>query len=123
MSDVRFSHSVDTLKQIATDVLAHATAQGASAAEAEVSEDFGQSVTVRRGEVETIEYNRDKGVGVTVYIGHCRGHASTSDFSSQALRDSVDKALTIARFTASDECAGLADGDLLARDIPDLDLW
>jgi PmbA protein len=123
MSDVRFSHSVETLKQIATDVLAHATAQGASAAEAEVSEDFGQSVTVRRGEVETIEYNRDKGVGVTVYIGHCRGHASTSDFSPQALRDSVDKALTIARFTASDECAGLADSDLLARDIPDLDLW
>ena len=123
MSDHRFTHPDETLKQIAQDVLEHARRQGASAAETEVSEGFGQTVTVRRGEVETIEYNRDKGIGVTVYIGQQRGHASTSDFSPQAVRDTVDAAVSIARFTASDDCAGLADPDLLARDIPNLDLW
>ncbi len=123
MSDNRFSHSADTLRQLAQDVLTHAKEHGATAAETEVSEGFGQTVTVRQGEVETIEYNRDKGIGVTVYVGKQRGHASTSDFSPQAVRDTVDAALSIARFTASDDCAGLADPDLLARDIPDLDLW
>jgi PmbA protein len=123
MPETRFSYTDDKLRQIAQDVLDHARQRGASAAEIEVSEGFGQTVTVRRGEVETIEYNRDKGIGVTVYIGRQRGHASSSDFSPQAVRDTVDAALSIARFTASDECAGLADADLLARDIADLDLW
>jgi PmbA protein len=123
MPDTRFSYSADKLKEIASDVLNYATQCGASAAEAEVSEGFGQTVTVRQDEVETIEYNRDKGIGVTVYIGKQRGHASTSDFSPKAMRDTVDAAVSIARFTASDDCAGLADPDLLARDIPDLDLW
>lgn len=123
MPDTRFSHSLDKLKQIAADVLKYATERGASAAETEVSEGFGQTVTVRQGEVETIEYNRDKGIGITVYIGKQRGHSSTSDFSPQAMRDTVDAALSIAKFTASDDCAGLADRDLLARDVPDLDLW
>ena len=123
MSDNRFSYPTDKLRQIARDVLTYATAHAASDAETEVSEGFGQTVTVRQGEVETIEYNRDKGIGVTVYVGKQRGHASTSDFSPQAVRDTVDAALSIARFTASDDCAGLADPDLLARDIPDLDLW
>jgi len=119
----QFSHSYDTLAQIAKDVLDHARRHGATAAETEVSEGFGQNVTVRHAEVETIEYNRDKGVGVTVYIGKQRGHASTSDFSAQAARDTVDAALSIARFTAADEAAGLADEALLAREIPDLDLY
>ena len=123
MPDEQFSHSFDTLVQIAKDMLAHARNRGATAAETEVSEGFGQNVTVRHGEVETIEYNRDKGVGVTVYIGKQRGHASTSDFSPQATRDTVDAALSIARFTAEDEAAGLADEALLAREIPDLDLY
>jgi len=123
MADTHFSYSADTLRQMARDILDHAQRHGATAADTEVSEGFGQTVTVRCGEVETIEYNRDKGVGVTVYIGQKTGHASTSDFSPQALRDTVDAALSIARFTASDDCAGLADADLLARDIPDLDLW
>ena len=118
-----FSHQLDTLRQIATDVLSHARSLGASAAEAEVSEGFGQSVTVRRGEVETIEYNRDKGVGVTVYVGQQRGHASTSDFSPQAVQATVRAAWSIARFTAADECAGLADKELLAREVPDFDLF
>jgi PmbA protein len=123
MPDPHFPHSSAELSQIAKDVLDYAVQRGASAAETEVSEGTGQTVTVRRGEVETIEYNRDKGIGVTVYIGQQRGHASTTDFSSQAVRDTVDAALSIARFTAADECAGLADEDRLARDIPDLDLW
>lgn len=123
MPESRFSHSDDVLKQMARDALDYARAHGASAAEAEVSEGYGQTVTVRRGDVETIEYNRDKGLGVTVYIGKQRGHASTSDFSPQAVRDTVAAALSIARYTATDECAGLADADLLAREIADLDLW
>ena len=123
MPDTRFTHTLDKLKELASAVLSYAKERGASAAEAEASEGFGQTVTVRQDEVETIEYNRDKGIGVTVYIGKQRGHASTSDFSSKAMRDTVDAALSIARFTASDDCAGLADADLLARDPPDLDLW
>jgi PmbA protein len=123
MPDTHFSYSADRLKQLARDVLDYAAKRGAGAAETEVSEGLGQTVTVRRGEVETIEYNRDKGIGVTVYLGQRRGHASTTDFSPRAVRDTVDAALAIARFTAEDDCAGLADEELLARDAPDLDLW
>ena len=119
----RFSNSADGLRNIAQDMLAYAKQRGATAASAEVSEGFGQGVTVRQGEVETIEYNRDKGMGITVYIGQQRGNASTSDFSPQAVRDTVDAALSIARYTAQDDCSGLPDADLLARDCPDLDLY
>jgi PmbA protein len=123
MQDKRFTYTYEQLAELVSDVLRHATAHGASAAEAEVSENVGQSVTVRHDEVETIEYTRDKGLGVTVYIGQRRGHASTTDLSRKAVQDTVDKALTIARYTAEDDCAGLADAALLARDIPDLDLY
>ncbi len=118
-----FSFTRDTLSQLARDVLTHAKKIGASASEVDVSESFGQSVAVRQGEVENIEYNKDKGVGVTVYLGRHRGHASTSDFSPQAVRETVEKALSIARFTAADDCAGLADEDCLATQFPDLDLF
>ncbi|MCR4303489.1 MAG: metalloprotease PmbA [Gallionella sp.] len=104
-------------------MLEYARQRGASSASVDVSEGFGQSVTVRHGEVETIEYNRDKGVGITVYIGQKRGNAGTSDFSRQAVRDTVDAALSIARYTATDDCSGLPDADMLARDCPDLDLY
>ena len=123
MSSSEFTHETAALRQIASDVLKYARDRGATAAETEVSEGFGQSVTVRNGEVETIEYNRDKGVGVSVYMGKQRGHASTSDFSTNALRDTVDAALSIARLTASDEYSGLADVELLATAIPELDLF
>ena len=73
--------------------------------------------------METIEYNRDKGLSVTVYIGQKRGHASTSDFSKQAVNDAVAAALSIAKHTAEDDCAGLADTNLLAQKFPDLDLY
>jgi len=122
-SSTRFSYPYATLQQIARDILDYAREGGASTCETEVSDGFGQNVTVRRGEVETIEYNRDKGLAVTVYIGQKRGNASTSDFSPQAVRDTVAAALSIARYTAADDCAGLADADFLAREFPDLDLY
>jgi PmbA protein len=123
MPSQRFSYSFSTLQQIAQDVLNHARKGGASACETDVSDGFGQNVTVRRGEVETIEYNRDKGLSVTVYVGQKRGNASTSDFSPQAISDTVTAALSIARHTAVDDCAGLADPTLLAREFPDLELY
>ena len=104
-------------------MLREARAGGATAAETEISQAFGQSVTVRKGEVETIAYNRDKGIGITVYVGERRGHASTADVGFDAIRDSVDKALTIARYTSNDPCSGLADPARLARAWSDLDLY
>lgn len=123
MSRQGFSHTDASLRDIAQQLLDHARAGGASAAEVDVSEGFGQSVTVRRGEVETIEYNRDKGIGVTVYVGQRRGYASSSDFSLDAMRATVDAALSIARFTAEDDAAGLPDRSLLATEFRDLDLY
>lgn len=121
--ETRFSCRFENLQDMIDEVLTYAKKAGASAAQAEFSEGFGQSVSVRRGEVETIEYNRDKGFGITVYVGQKKGNASSSDFSPKALRDTVDAALNIARFTASDPCAGLADPEWLARAVPDLDLY
>ena len=77
MSNSHFSYSQDQFKRIAQQVLDYAKSAGATAADTEVSEGFGQTVTVRKGEIETVEYNKDKGVGVTVYVGQRRGHAST----------------------------------------------
>ncbi|MFN0162333.1 MAG: metalloprotease PmbA [Burkholderiales bacterium] len=122
MATAKFSYSADTLKSLTADALAHARAVGASAAEAEVSEGYGLTVTARMGEVESIEHNRDKSFAVTVYIGTRKGHASSSDFSQDALRRAVEAARDIARFTAEDDCAGLADPALLARDWVDPDL-
>lgn len=123
LPQTRFPLTADSLSALAGRVLDAARTRGATAAEAEVSQAFGLSVTVRKGEVETIAYNRDKGIGVTVYVSARRGHASTADFSPAAIDDTVTKALAIARYTAEDECAGLADPALLARNWPDLDLY
>lgn len=123
MAEKQFSNDFSTLQQLARDALAQARQKGASACEVDVSEGFGQSVTVRCGEVETIEYNRDKGLGVSVYVGQRRGYASTSDFSPRALQETVEAALSIARFTAEDSCAGLADPELLAGADMELDLY
>lgn len=123
----RFSYSSEQLRERAADVLAHAKRLGASACECDVSEAHGLSVTVRMGEVDTIEHNRDKGLGVSVYFAdrpHVRrGHASSSDFSSAALARTVEAAAAIAQRTAEDDCAGLPEPELLARDLPDLDLY
>jgi len=102
--------------------LGEARALGASEAEAAVSMDVGLSVSARLGEVETIEYQRDRGMAVTVYFGKRKGSASTGDLGPAALRETVGKACTIARFTAEDPCAGLPDPDTLATSIPNLDL-
>lgn len=123
MPSSRFSLSLDQLKQMTQDVLTAAKAAGASAAEAEISTGFGQNISVRLDEVETIEYNRDKGMSISVYFGERRGHASTSDLSPQALQDTVEKACSIARYTAQDPFCGLAEAALLAKSVRDLDLY
>jgi len=122
MNDSVFIHTQDQLKTLARDVLAFAREQGGTDAAVEISEGSGLSVSVRRGKIETIEQNKDKGMGVTVYVGQKRGSASTSDFSPQALRATVDAAYNIARFTAEDGCAGLADADMLEMNPRDLRL-
>ncbi|MFN6183384.1 MAG: metalloprotease PmbA [Burkholderiales bacterium] len=118
-----FPHTQDQLAELVSEVLKVARQRGASDCAAEVSEGSGLSVSVRKGQVETIEQNRDKGLGVTVYLGQRKGHASTSDFSRKALHDTVQAALDIARYTAEDECAGLPDADVIERAPRDLDLF
>ena len=121
-----FAYSQDHFRQLIEDVRAEAKRLGASDAGAEVSEGSGMSVSVRRGALENVERNRDKSLGISVYLGQRRGNASTSDFSPQALRDTVRAAYDIARFTAEDEFAGLPDEQDLSLDEaarPSLDLF
>jgi PmbA protein len=113
---------IPELSDIVTTALARARELGASQAEADVSLQKGLTTTVRLGEVETVEYQRDRGLGITVYFGQRKGSASTADLSARAVTEMVEKACDIARYTALDDCAGLADPAELARDIPDLDL-
>ncbi|MDB6097690.1 MAG: PmbA protein [Gammaproteobacteria bacterium] len=110
------------LESIIERALDEARARGASQAEAAVSQDTGLSVGVRLGEVETLEHQRDRSMGITVYFGQRKGSASTADFSLEAVSATVAKACSIARFTAEDASAGLADAALMARAPPDLDL-
>ncbi len=102
--------------------LSEARVLGASQAEAAISMDVGLSVSARLGEVETIEYQRDRGMGVTVYFGTRKGSASTGDLGAAALRETVAKACSIAKYTSEDPCAGLPDPEELATSIPPLDL-
>jgi PmbA protein len=118
-----FALGEERLQQSARDALAHARAIGASDAAVEVSESTGLSVTTRRMQVETIEHTRDKALAVTVYLGARRGHASTSDLTPAAVRQAVEAAYNIARFTAEDPAAGLPDPDWLERAPRDLDLF
>lgn len=112
----------DQLQQIAQDIIQLTRKAGASSAETEISFGTGQNVSVRQGETENIEYNRDKGGSVTVYFGQRKGYASTSDLSPQALKDTVEAACNIAKYTAEDAFCGLADAELMAKDFPDLSL-
>lgn len=123
MSEPRFSYSLEQLQEMSVRVLKLAKAAGASAADTDISLGIGQNVSVRMGETETIEYNRDKGVSVTVYFGQQRGNASTSDLSEKALADTVAAACNIARYTAQDPFCGLADASLMASVFPGLDLY
>jgi PmbA protein len=122
-----FSCERAELESLAHAALERARRAGASACDCDVSEGYGLSVTVRKGGPDTIEHNRDRSIGVTVYLGDRpkvrRGHASTSDFARAALEQTVDAAAAIARHTAEDDCAGLPDAELLAREQPDLDLF
>ena len=114
---------LDRLELIVRDLLAEARRQGASAAEAAASFEAGLEINVRLGEVETVEHTRDNGLGITVYFGRRKGSSSTSDLSPEAIRDAVAAACAIASRTQEDPYAGLADAHLMARDIPDLDLY
>jgi len=110
------------LEGIVLQVLEEAKKQGADQAEAAASHDIGLCATARLGDVESLEYTNDRGVGITVYKDQKKGNASTSDFSAAALREAVVKACTFANFTAADEHAGLADVELMAQEPADLDL-
>ena len=127
MSKPVFTYRHDDLKQLAEDVLRFAKEKGASDAVVQISEGNGLSVTVRKGKIETIEQNKDKGISVSVYLGERgrirRGNADTSDFSTRSLEDTVEAAYNIARFTAEDDCAGLPDEDMLEMNPRDLQLY
>ena len=112
----------EDLQSIIERALEEARSRGATQAEAAVSQNSGLSVGVRLGEVETLEHQRDRSMGITVYFGQRKGSASTADFSPEAVQATVAKACSIARFTAEDAYAGLADAALMARSQPDLDL-
>ena len=114
---------LDTLANLAEDVIRHCRAAGASEAEVGASVDTGLSVNVRLGEVETIEHTRDRSFGVTVYFGKRKGSASTADLKADSITKTIEQACAIARYTEEDPCTGLADPARLATRFPDLDLW
>nr|VFK14329.1 MAG: PmbA protein [Candidatus Kentron sp. LPFa] len=113
----------DNLKTLVSDILAEATRQGASSAEAGIASSAGLSVSARLGEVETIEHVRDRGIGITIYLGKRKGSASTTDFNRKAIKETIQAACAIARYTSEDNYAGLADPARMATDMPDLDLY
>src|SRR3954452_6032706 len=125
--EARFTCKPEELRELARVVLERARKSGASGCDCDVSEAHGLSVTVRKGQPDVVEHNRDRGVGVSVYFGERprvrRGHTSTSDFSRAALERTGDAAVGIARHTAEDQSAGLPEPELLARELPDLDLY
>ncbi|WP_300649711.1 DNA gyrase modulator, partial [Hydrogenophaga sp.] len=118
-----FQYARSQFEELVDLALSHAKQLGAADAAAEVSEGAGLSVSVRKGELENVERNRDKSLGVTVYLGQKRGNASTSDFSAAAVRQTVQAAYDIARFTAEDPMAGLPDVADVADSYLDLDLF
>ncbi len=111
------------LEEMVHEIIRQARAAGASEVEAGVNIDSGLSVTVRLGETETLEFNRDRVLGLTVYFDQRKGSASTADFGPDGIAATVKAACDIARYTSKDPCAGLADADQLATMIPDLDLY
>ncbi len=113
----------ETYGQRIQDLLARARRRGASAAEASLGIEKGLTATVRLGRVETLEYHHDRGLTLTVYLGHAKGSANTTDLRPEALEATLEAALAIARHTGEDPYAGLPDPDHLARQIPDLDLY
>lgn len=115
--------SLDRLSELARDVLARCRARGATQAEVGLNEDRGLNVGVRMGEVETIEYTRDRGLSLTVYFGQRKASASTADLQGESIETTIAQACAIARHTEADPFAGLADAERMAREFADLDLW
>jgi PmbA protein len=113
----------EELTRIIDSVLTQAKTMGASAAEADVGVGSGLSANIRKGEIDKLEYERDKGLGITVYINDQKGNSSTSDFSEDAIKKSVEAAIGIAKHASRDEFAGLADAELMATVFPDLNLY
>jgi len=113
----------DNLKSTVADVLKQAKALGVDAAEVGISYESGLSTTVRMGETETIEFNRDKSLDITVFKGKKKGTVSTSDIRKEAITSSLEAACRIATYTEEDPCSGLADVEFLAKNMPDLDLY
>lgn len=111
------------LFKLVEQTLDEAKKQGASAAEADIGIGSGLTVTTRVKELEKVEHEREKGLGVTVYINQQKGNASSSDFSEQAIKDTVKAAIDIARYASEDSAAGLADAELMATEFPDLDVY
>ena len=114
---------LDRISEIAEDVLRRCRAQGASEVDVGIGVDVGLSVSVRLGEVESIEHHRDRGLSLTVYFGKRKGSASTADLNPDSIGKTIEHACDIARYTEEDPCNGLADADLLAHEFADLDLW
>ena len=112
----------NALEQTIEEIISVANQQGATASSVSVSKVLGLSNTVRNQEIETLEFNQDFGFGITVYVGQQKGHASTSDTTSESIRNTVAAAIQIAKQTGSDPCAGLADAELMANEIIDLSL-
>jgi PmbA protein len=119
---VQNQEEINRLKNIVQDLLDEAKSQGASAAEAGLSQENGLSVSARLGDVETIEHHCGQGLGITVYFGQHKGSSSTSDLSSASIKEAVRAACSIARYTNADEYSGLPEQERLATDFPDLDL-
>jgi PmbA protein len=115
--------ALPALQEQVEQIIAEAKRQGASACEVAVSLEQGLSTTVRQREVETVEFNRDQGFGITLYVGQRKGSASTSASGSEAIRETVAAALAIAKHTSEDEASGLADAALMAKDLQDFDLF
>lgn len=118
-----FSYTRAAFEELVDSALSHAKKLGATDASAEASEGCGLSVSVRKGELETVERNRDKGLGITVFCGKRRGNASTSDYSKAAIKQTVQAAYDIARFTAEDPASGLPDEADFVKEQRDLDLF
>lgn len=116
------SYTQENLQDLVQSCLSEAKLQGATSAEASVNIEHGLSVTARLGEVETLEHHNDRGLGITIYVGQKKGSASTTSFEPAAIKDAVTAACKIATFTEEDKCAGLAEAELMAKNMQDLDL-
>jgi PmbA protein len=122
-TDILSFLDAESFKNIVAETLKMAQTNGATQAEAGLSVSQGLSVAARMRSVETIEHQQDNGLGISVYFGQHKGSASTSNLDPEAIRKTVEAACNIAKYTSEDPCTGLADGDLMAQQFADLDLY